>query len=100
MLLDIRLGVTEDTRTISLWQQNAPSTASRFYAPLELPFLRGDQPFLTTHHVTPLPFTLWVTSYHCTAHFTPLTTPPLTNCIITLTISGVLAIIARYLLHV
>ena len=40
-------------------------TASRSYAPLEVPFPKGDQPVLTSHRVTPLSFTLWVTSYLC-----------------------------------
>jgi len=48
MLFDIRLGVTADTRTISLWQQSAPSTASRSCALLELPFPKGDKLLLTS----------------------------------------------------
>ena len=50
MLLDVRLGVTADTRMISLWQQNAPSIASKSYAPLVLPSLKGDQPLLISPH--------------------------------------------------
>ena len=50
MLLDVRLGVTADTRMISLWQQNAPSTASKSCAPLVLPSLKGDQPLLISPH--------------------------------------------------
>ncbi len=56
MLLALRLGETADTRMISLWQQSAPSTASRSCVPLRLPFPKGDQPVLTSHHVICAPF--------------------------------------------